>query len=74
MSDLSNFHIGNSYLDTGKVFLGKVNKKGDCYLDKKDITQEFIRVMLKYLDDFKNDMELHTENETIHIVVTKEKK
>lgn len=69
MSDLSNFHISNSYLDTGKVYLGKVNKKGNCYLDKKDITQEFIKVMLGYLKQFNNSLELKEGNRVINIDV-----
>ena len=38
-----NYTIGYSPL-TESVYLGKINSKGDSWLDKKDITGTFLRV------------------------------
>lgn len=45
---LQNYTIGKATL-SDQIFLGKLDKKGRTWLDKKDITSLFIEVMLSYV-------------------------
>lgn len=47
--DLSQFTIGKARLDENKIYLGKLDKKGRIWLHKKDVTQEFMQLMLDYI-------------------------
>lgn len=46
--NLSQFTIGPATL-SDKIYLGKLDKKGRTWLAKKDITSDFLHVMLDYV-------------------------
>lgn len=49
--NLDQFTIGPACLDENKVYLGKLDKKGRTWLHKKDITQQFVNVMISYIGE-----------------------
>lgn len=51
--NLDQFTIGQACLDEGKIYLGKLDKKGRIWLHKKDITQEFLCLMISYIGENK---------------------
>lgn len=51
--DLSQFAIGQASLEPNKVFLGKLDKKRRTWLHKKDITDEFLHLMISYIGENK---------------------
>ena len=51
--NLSQFTIGTACLDENKIYLGKLDKKGRKWLAKKDITNEFLHVMIGYIGENK---------------------
>lgn len=56
--NLSQFTIGKACLDEEKIYLGKLDKKGRTWLHKKDITQEFMELMIGYIGENKI-MDIH---------------
>ena len=44
-----NLRLGVSPL-TKTVFAGRVNKKGDVWVDRKDVTQDFLRCVFDYFE------------------------
>ncbi len=51
--NLSQFTIGQACLDENKIYLGKLDKKGRTWLHKKDITNEFLHLMISYIGENK---------------------
>lgn len=51
--NLTQFTIGPACLDEGKIYLGKLDKKGRTWLHKKDITNEFLHIMISYIGENK---------------------
>ena len=51
--NLDQFAIGQACLDENKVYLGKLDKKRRTWLHKKDITQEFLCLMISYIGENK---------------------
>lgn len=51
--NLSQFTIGQACLDENKIYLGKLDKKGLTWLAKKDITNEFLHLMISYIGENK---------------------
>lgn len=49
--NLSQFTIGKACLGENKIYLGKLDKKGRTWLHKKDITSEFLHVMIGYIGE-----------------------
>jgi len=45
-----NLKLGVSPL-TNTVFAGRVNKKGDMWLDKVNVTEQFLSCVLTYFED-----------------------
>lgn len=64
--NLDQFTIGKACLDENKIYLGKLDKKRRIWLHKKDVTQEFMELMLDYIGinqimDFKGSEGSHYE-------------
>ena len=51
--NLDQFTIGQACLDENKVYLGKLDKKRRTWLHKKDITHEFLSLMISYIGENK---------------------
>ena len=51
--NLDQFTIGQACFDENKVYLGKLDKKRRTWLHKKDITQEFLSLMISYIGENK---------------------
>jgi hypothetical protein len=49
-----NLRLGVSPL-TKTVFAGRVNKKGDVWVDRKDVTQDFLRCVFDYFEPDKEN-------------------
>jgi hypothetical protein len=51
--NLSQFTIGQASLDENKIYLGKLDKRGRTWLHKKDVTNEFLHLMISYIGENK---------------------
>jgi hypothetical protein len=66
--NLTQFTIGTASLSEGKIFLGKLDKNRRTWLHKKDVTQEFMELMIGFIGENKI-MDIHG-NEGSHYEIT----
>lgn len=67
-----NLRLGVSPL-TKTVFAGRVNKKGDVWVDRKDVTQDFLRCVFDYFEpDTENT--ITSDGKPVFIVTVKRAK
>ena len=64
--DYEKLKLGMSPI-TKTVFAGKLNKNGDMWLGKKDVTQDFLNVVAQYFSD-KKETEITLDGEVVIIV------